>query len=168
VRRLRERGLLMRDDDAWKPRAIPGSLFLLLLLFGLAKIGIGVSRDRPVTLLAVLCVLTAGMAALHWVRTPERSRRGDRALDVLKLRNVALQYTAAREPSRLAPNDLALAVGLYGAGVIATGPLADVHLTLRRQQQTTTDGSSSGSGCSSSSSGCGGGCGGGGCGGCGG
>jgi hypothetical protein len=97
-------------------------------------------------------------------KAPFRSRRGDKALRVLRKRNMGLRQTVVAKPSRVAPDDLSLAVALYGASVLQTGPLVALRQALRPPP---SNDSSSGSSSCSSSGGCGGGCGGGGCGGCG-
>jgi hypothetical protein len=97
-------------------------------------------------------------------KTPFRSRRGDNALRELRSRNMGLRQTVVAKPSRVAPDDLSLAVALYGASVLQTGPLVALRQALRPPP---SNNSSSGSSSCSSGGGCGGGCGGGGCGGCG-
>jgi hypothetical protein len=70
--------------------------------------------------------------------------------------------------SALKSSELVAAIGLFGCGMLAGGPLTKVHEMLPR--------AAGGGGCSSGGGGCGGdgggcgggGCGGGGCGGCGG
>jgi hypothetical protein len=48
----------------------------------------------------------------------------------MKRQNAALQATAARAPNSLAGDDLSLAFALYGAGIFAWGPMADLRQTL--------------------------------------
>jgi uncharacterized protein (TIGR04222 family) len=130
------------------------------LLLGGAKVAVGLSRGRPVELLAALCVLTF-LAALGFLLARSRlSPAGKVTLQSLQAKHSTARQLATSAAGTLAPPDLAMAIGLFGVGMLATGPLAQVHAMLPR--------TSGGGGCSSSSGGCGGGgggCGGGGCGG---
>jgi hypothetical protein len=130
-------------------------------------------------LLAVLLVASAValVCAIRFV--PRRTTAGTR-----RLRELAEQYEPLRTTlwssaaDRLQPNDVAMAVGLWGAAALAVPMLESVasasELRKHRRDDLT---SSSGGGCGSGGSSCGGGggdggggggCGGGGCGGCGG
>ncbi|HJU69040.1 MAG TPA: TIGR04222 domain-containing membrane protein [Gemmatimonadaceae bacterium] len=169
-RKLMDLGLLIPERASWMPRVIPALVLVAVLLLGIAKIMIGVSRDRPVGFLVGLCLLVAGGATWLLVAGPQRSLLGDKVLDRLRSANAGLQQTAAVKPDRLSSDDLGLAVGLFGASAIATGPMGDLSraMTHERAKQTDRRGHSSCSSCGSGCGGgsCGGGCGGG-CGGCG-
>jgi uncharacterized protein (TIGR04222 family) len=163
-RRLQGLGLLVADDERWKLRLTPVIVLGFVLAIGLFKINVGVERGRPVRNLTVLCWVTVAAIVVLVVKAPHRSRRGDAALRLLRSRNMGLRQTVVAKPSRVAPDDLSLAVALYGASVLQTGPLVALRDALRPPPSTD---SSSGSSSCSSGGGCGGGCGGGGCGGCG-
>jgi uncharacterized protein (TIGR04222 family) len=136
------------------------------LLLGLAKIAVGVSRGRPVAYLALLCAATAIAALVFlFVRSP-LSARGKAALDQVKSKCASPMQHSQSAVAALSPNELATAVGLFGVGMLAVGPLAPVHALLPRSCGG-GDASSISGGCGGSG-GCGSGCGGGGCGGCGG
>ncbi len=167
-RQLQELGLIVSDGDAWLARLLPLLLFLCVPLLGVFKIGVGISRGRPVVFLMFACVATVviGLAVLG--RKVQRSRRGDHLLARLKSENAALIVSAARDSSQLTSGDLLLAVGLFGVSILTEGPLSHLVLTLRPPPQASSSGGSCGSSCGGSGSSCGGGCGGGGCGGCGG
>jgi uncharacterized protein (TIGR04222 family) len=139
-----------------------------VLVLGLLKIGVGVARDRPVAFLVIFCVATLVAVVILLATTPRRTRAGDAALDRIRRQHAALRPTAFSAPGSLAPAEFALAVGLFGVGVLAAEPaLAD----LRRAIVPPNQGGTSSCGGSSCSSGDGGGSscgGGGGCGGCGG
>jgi uncharacterized protein (TIGR04222 family) len=149
--KLAARGLLLDADAtsraAWLPMALPAAL----LAFGIAKVMIGLSRDKPVSILVVIMIVVAIASIVAAFATPARALAGDRALAALKARHAH----TARAPR---PDDLPLAVALAGTAVLATTPYGAYHQF--RQP------SSGGNGDSSSSSSCSGG--GGGCGGCGG
>jgi uncharacterized protein (TIGR04222 family) len=145
----------------------PGAALVAILpllavgLLGVAKVLVGLRRDRPVGFLVVL-VVGAGLLSLAVARAGRRrSRRGDDALRQLRRRGDGLRHPTHSS----APADLAMAVALFGVTALAGTPLQALALALRPPAPT------GGSGCSTSSCGAsscgGGGCGGGGCGGCG-
>lgn len=166
--KLKERDLLCNDSNALIGQALPILLMLAVAVVGVIKIYIGLSRNRPVTFLVIATVVTVIVAFAGFARRPQRSHRGDSALDQLKEDNSALEYTASQRADALAGDDFALAVGLFGMGVLSGGPLADLQFALRPPPAAVGSGSSCSSGSSCGGSSCGGGCGGGGCGGCGG
>jgi len=136
------------------------------LLFGLAKVFVGVSRDRPVTFL----VLGLALFAYVGVKTAMPGRRtgkGDALLRQLKKRLHALETTATHAPQQLSGADMMLAYGVFGGALLGTSALALMMPSYQRQIIAAQIGSSScgASSCGSSCSSCGGGCGGG-CGGC--
>jgi uncharacterized protein (TIGR04222 family) len=163
--RLESLGLLIASAERWKLAAYPAIILGFLLLIGIVKVIVGVSRDRPVGNLVLLCVMTVAAIFFFLGSTPRRSVRGEQALANLRVRNSGLRITVAANPARVAPDDFSLAVALFGATVIQTGPHVSLRIALTPKR--TSDSTSSSSSCSSGG-GCGGGCGGGGCGGCGG
>jgi uncharacterized protein (TIGR04222 family) len=163
--RLTGLGLLIGGSEGLKTRLVPTIVVGAVLLVGLVKIQIGIARDRPTGLLSMLCVITGVVMFLFLTRPPKRTKRGDAALRFLRSRNMGLRQTVVAKPSRVAPDDFSLAVALYGATIIQTGPLVSLQQVLRPKPAEASSGGSSCSSCSSGS--CSGGCGGGGCGGCG-
>lgn len=154
-RELVDRGLLIDRASAWQLRAWQTAPYLLLVLFGAIKWEIGTLRDKPVGILTVLLVVTAIFALIRFAAVDRRTAAGVEAL-----------REARRQSDRLrrAPinDETALAVALFGTGVLAGSYLSPFH-QMRSSSNNGSDGGSS----SSSDSGSGG-CGGGGCGGCGG
>jgi uncharacterized protein (TIGR04222 family) len=165
--RLEAPGLIVSNADARRYRFTNLMIFLSVMAFGLIKIYIGISRDRPAGFLIMLVGLTV-IIALVFGRRPHRTRLGDKALDQLREENAALQATARTRPQQLAGSDVALALGLFGVEALAfqDGGWSDLKRTLNSSPPSTSGAMSCGG--SSCGSGCGGGCGGGGCGGCGG
>jgi uncharacterized protein (TIGR04222 family) len=167
--RLKAMGLLVDDATAWAVRFWPTFLVLLLAGFAAVKIAVGLSRGKPVLFLALALAATVAVALVGFARRPHRSIRGDQLLEQLKEEHAALEYTASRQPAGLAGTDLPLAMGLFGMGVLAAGPLADLRTALKPPVTSGGCGGGCASGCGGGGGGCGGGgCGGGGCGGCGG
>ncbi len=163
-RKLMSLGLLESGETTWKLRVAPAAVVGVVVLLGVVKMSIGASRQRPVVFLGLLTFIAVLEALWFFRRPPWRSLTGDSVVAALKARYSALAETAKAQSERVTPDDLALAVGLYGASVLVSGPLHRFGRALAPPVQSSD--SSSTSSCSSGSSGCGGG-GGGGCGGCG-
>lgn len=126
-----------------------------VLLFGLAKIVVGLERDRPVGFLVVLTIATAVLGLVILLHRPTRTGAGDAALDRYRQR----QGRAARAP-RAVGDEVLIAFALGGGAALA----GTSHEAYGRAMRASA---SDGSGCGSSGDGGGDG-GGGGCGGCGG
>jgi uncharacterized protein (TIGR04222 family) len=171
--RLRELELLVSEEQAWMARLIPLFIVLSVAFLGVLKILDGLSRNRPVIFLVLFCIITVVVAFVGFGRAIHRSRRGDRALDRLRKSNVALEYSRRWRPETLAGDDVVLALGLFGMGVVAGGALAKLQTALKPPHTPVSSGGCGSTGCGGGGGGCGGGgggCGGGGggCGGCGG
>jgi uncharacterized protein (TIGR04222 family) len=170
--RLSHLGLMLSPFYREVLRLVRGLPLLLLLVVGIIKIGIGISRDRPVAFLVLASILTAGATVFWFVRVPRTSWRGDRVLRTLRHEHSALQFASRRVREQAAPADAAMSVALFGMPALAFG--ADLANVLEPPRQvpisSSGGGGSGGDGSSSSSSSCGGSSssGGGGCGGCGG
>lgn len=152
-RRLIASGLLMDRGAARRLGLIAALPFIGLFLFGIAKLLIGLSRDKPVGILTVFLIITF-VAIL--IRTFAVDRRTDGAVEAIASARVR------HERLRRAPtvDETGRAVALFGTTVLAGSAFAALH-QMRAQ-------SDSGSGGGGDGGGDGGGCGGGGCGGCGG
>lgn len=157
--------LLVPRQHVQRVRRVQALLFTALLGLGVAKIAVGLSRGRPIGFLLVACVVTLILLIYFLTRPPVRSRRGDRVVEQLKDKNVALMWVAGHQPHRLATADVALAVALFGGEALG-GTVTAIGLPshLRAARRESAGGGHSCSSCGGS--GCGGG-GGGGCGGCG-
>jgi predicted Ser/Thr protein kinase len=80
LERLRGLGLVLSQEQALVARGVSALMMLGLAAFGVVKIGVGLSQGEPVGFLALLCLFAVGVALLFLVRSPYRSRRGDRVL----------------------------------------------------------------------------------------
>jgi uncharacterized protein (TIGR04222 family) len=166
--RLIQRGLLQAGPPT--VRAALASLVMAApLLLGVAKIAVGLSRGRPVEILIALCIFTF-VAALAFLFARSRLTTAGRVtLDSLQAKHTTSKQLAESSAAKLSPTELAMAIGLFGASMLAVGPLAQVHAMLPRNSgggdfSAGSYGGGCGGGCGG---GGGGGCGGGGCGGCG-
>jgi hypothetical protein len=140
---------------------VPVTLMSIVLITGFIKIGIGVSRDKPVGFLIFLSVVT-GVLLILFCRPGLRTSQGSSTLNAMREANTSLQSNAAISLTTLAAADVALAFALWGPSMLTGLRLTPLHDML------IASGGSVGSGCGSGGGCGGGGCGGGGCGGCGG
>lgn len=145
------------------------ALVFALFTFGAIKVAVGISRNKPVLFLSLMAAGALVVGLLTFARPARRSGRGERALRMLRDQHRALETTARRDPERLTSDDLGLAIGLYGLGILTVGPLADLRATVQQSGAASSGwyGCGTGGSCGGGDGG-GAGCGGGGCGGCGG
>lgn len=156
---LRARGLLLGSGQRWLFGLYCALPFAAVTALGIAKISIGIARDRPVGFLMLLTFLTGAATVMLLTSRPERSRAGQRTLGELERR-----HAHARRAPR--DSDIAIAVALAGTAVLAGTAYADFHEFRTPSSGSTgssSDSSSDSDSCSSDSGGSGcGGCGGGG------
>jgi uncharacterized protein (TIGR04222 family) len=145
LRALVTRGLLLAPADAAKAALQPVLPLALVLLLGLAKIAVGLSRDKPIGILAFLCAVTGAIVLITAFKRPQRTRAGDALLRELNERYARI----ARAPR---DSELALAVALVGTAALAGSAFDAYHQA--RQGSGSGDGGSSGDG--DGGSGCGG------------
>jgi uncharacterized protein (TIGR04222 family) len=166
--RLQAWGLLMPTDTITASQLIPFLIMLGATFFGVVKIMVGISREKPVGFLIAMVVVSAVISVLFLMRT-RRTRAGDDVLKQMRQQQQPL-ISSPGEPSRLSGDGLIMAAALFGLPAIAAGELAIIPDAWKYRNGPPTTGGGSGCG-SSGGSGCGGGggggCGGGGCGGCG-
>ncbi|XZE55007.1 TIGR04222 domain-containing membrane protein [Planctomycetaceae bacterium SH139] len=149
----------------------------LLLLLGIARCAVGVTRDRPVGFLVVLLIVTGITFIAFWVSFPRRTRLGDQFIKRLQD-----QYPKSKRDKKEIDDlnnkgyettpemDAPFLMGLYGAAFMsqfAIGEDASFYNSLKSQAGNMSGGDG-GAIFGGSDGGGGGGCGGGGCGGCGG
>jgi uncharacterized protein (TIGR04222 family) len=171
--RLRRLGYLATPAQQRAAGHAPWFVWWPLLLLGLAKVAVGVSRERPVLLLVLLVLAVFILGGVLWQGAPPHlTRLGEGALAQWRARTGTLRTNALADAGALSPRDLTLAVALFGATALAGPALAEARdLLVPKGADGGGGGSSSGGSCSSSTdssggSSCGsscGGCGGGGC-----
>jgi uncharacterized protein (TIGR04222 family) len=183
---LEGQGLLIPAARGASAQLVCTLVALTVPAVGVAKILVGLWRDRPIGYLAAMVVISVPVALLLFARRPHRTRRGDLALDHLRtthgdLKSRVRRLVSATTPAAAAGDPaLALGMGLFGLALLDGTDLSSLKRVLTPQGGR-ADGSGSGcggGGCGTScggggggGGGCGGGgggCGGGGCGGCGG
>ncbi|MGO1070130.1 TIGR04222 domain-containing membrane protein [Lysobacter sp. CA199] len=144
---LRRNGWWMTAQREWQVRLIGNLPPLALTVFGVAKIAIGLIRDKPVGFLCVLVFLAGFLTLGRLLLSQLRTRAGDWIL-----------HDASRG---LAGADMVRRAALMGTiGLVGTD-CSEYH-TLRTpvSSGSSGDSGSGGSGCSGGGGSCGGGCGG--------
>lgn len=153
------KGLWLDEAGAWRARWWSALPWLLLGGFGAAKIGVGISRGKPVAFLVILSIITVVVGLILLLKRPGRTRAGDRALAEARVQHArAIRAPRAQETG--------LAVALLGTAALSGTAWASYHQSRVPPSSSSSDSGSSGSDSGSSDSG--GDSGGGGCGGCGG
>lgn len=150
-RRLADAGQIMDRDELRSIRFWAVLPYLALITFGGMRLIIGIQHGRPVGFLILLMVATAIFALIRYFSIDRRTESGRAVAKAAQTRHDRLKRAPTGE-------ETALAVALFGTGVLAASPLNDFH-RLRSSDGGGTSSSDSSGGCG------GGGCGGGGCGG---
>ncbi len=164
--RLAAEGLLLSQGSRLIANVLSVLILGMVMIMGLAKVAVGISRDKPVGFLIFGLILSLIILIVIVAYPPRRTPKGDRLLR-------SRQLSSSRASQSRSPGDfdtsLMLAVALVGTDALAgtewsslRGPLMDRHI-----HQSSDWGSSHSCGSSCGGASCGGG-GGGGCGGCGG
>jgi uncharacterized protein (TIGR04222 family) len=164
-RKLRSRSLFTTEElKSMAHRTIAIGVAIVLMI-GLTRIVIGISRDKPVAFLVLMGVL--GIPAIVRAGQPGRlSRRGHAYLDSVRTR-----WKELRHPTAEGDWSPTLAAGVFGVGVLAGTEWSPVADTFRRARSHSYSGTTGACGAACGGGGDGGGGGGGcggGCGGCGG
>jgi uncharacterized protein (TIGR04222 family) len=164
ARRIEEqlvsRALLMERGAARTLGLYAAIPLMLLIALGLAKLQVGIARDRPVGFLIAFLIASVVALLFRVFGTDRRTKAGIAVLKDVQQRSERLK----RAPTS---DETGTAVALFGTAVLVGSPLAELHRMRQGSGDSGsgwTDSSSSGDGSSSDG---GSGCGGGGCGGCG-
>jgi uncharacterized protein (TIGR04222 family) len=111
--------LLASESSVRRARGLQLLLFGALLALGAARVAVvkaGGVPSRPSDFFVFwLWIVAAWLMAHVRPRPPCRSRRGDRLLEQLRAKNIALLWKLREQPHRLPAKDFALAVALFGA-----------------------------------------------------
>ena len=154
--RLQGLKLLVTSPQSWQAQLYPALLIGALLALGVAKIVVGISRDKPVGYLFFLCLIITFIGLSLWKNPIHRSRYGDK-----HLKNICQGMSSTQVP-QTDPQFL-LSFALFGSTVLAYHQ-TEMLASLKDVFMPPSSGDGDGGGCGGG--GCGGGCGG--CGGCGG
>ena len=86
---------LIPSDNRWlKARTVSALVMLAVVVLGVMKIFVGLSRNRPVSFLVVLCIIAGFITLSVFKSRPARTRLGEQALKQLQDESAALQMAA--------------------------------------------------------------------------
>jgi uncharacterized protein (TIGR04222 family) len=157
---LESKGLVLPPRARGRARWRPLLIALIPAVLGVTKIGVGISRGKPVGFLMMLTAATIIVAFVTVGRRVWQSRRGAALLS--KLTNTHSALKDLRQPNHVSTCDpMLLSIALFGPVVLHTTTFAHLAPLMGSRIQSTDSSTSCGSSC-----GGGGGGGGGGCGGC--
>ena len=145
---LARRGLVPSDGEIARFRIRAAAILAVVVAFGLGKLALGLSRERPVGYLTVLLLVTIVLGIVLLARQPSRNRAGDALLS-------RVRHDQARALRAPLSEEIPLAFAFGGTAALAGRPY---RVVLSQGGDSSSDSSSGDSG--------GGGDGGGGCGGC--
>jgi uncharacterized protein (TIGR04222 family) len=152
--KLIRKNLLYSEDESRARRKVPLLMFSAVLALGIAKLGVGIARGRPVGILVFVLIL--GLIGWVVLLSLKRGRTplGNRVLRELAAEHAALRTTASAEGSlpTLSGPEVALAVALFGTAALATTQMA----SMRQYLQTPPPVSSTSGGLVGGDCGCGG------------
>jgi len=161
--RLEAQGLVASEAQWQLIRWIPWAILMAAPVIGVIKIGVGISRERPVGFLVILCILSVVAGFAFFASGSRRTRYGTRILEGMRSR-YGHRTAGGTLTWRANPEQMLMGVALFGLPMLASTE----HATFARILRPATSGGDAGVVASSCGGGGGGGCGGGGCGGCGG
>lgn len=145
--RLRRGGLLLRPDELNRLRWLSIAPLAALLLLGLYRERAGAALGEPTGYLVILMVVTLALAIWRFFASDPRTRAGLAAIAEERARAAR----AARAPQ---PDEVALAVALFGTGVLVGTPWEPLH-ALRQHSGSVESGGDSGDACADAGGGCG-------------
>ncbi|HZI04624.1 MAG TPA: TIGR04222 domain-containing membrane protein, partial [Archangium sp.] len=130
---LRRRGFLMNPEVAERYGKYPKVLYFGAALgLGVLKLGVGLSRGRPVGFLVMLLFIATLFGFWILGGEPRRTRKGDQALAKLREGNEALRTTAKADGAwgTMSSGSVAMAVALFGTGLLVASGMGDLRTYL--------------------------------------
>ncbi len=118
--RLRRQGLMLRPEQLNRLRLLSITPFAGLLALGIYRQRAVSTLGEPTGFLVALLVLTAALAVIRWVRFDRRSAAGIAAVKDLRA-------NSARLRSAPPAGEAAMAVALFGTGVLVGTPWEPAH-----------------------------------------
>lgn len=125
IARLRRDGLMLAPDALAFLRWAVAMPFLPLFALGLYRQRLDSTADGPIGLLGLLLALTVSLAVIRVFRTDRRTRGGIAALEAVRAKAKTLREAPGAD-------EAALAVALFGTGVLVGTAWEPVH-TMRQQ-----------------------------------
>lgn len=162
-RSLVKKGLVETGPSFMMARLWPLAVLCPVLLLGLIKLMVGISREKPVGFLFIGIAMVVATMCWLAISQPRCTIAGQRLLQQLKRANNDGQEVMEIHGADGLNNDLAFSVALLGVAV-ALSPKDPISQLFAAPEWNASGSSSSSTGCAATGCG-GGGCGGGGCGG---
>lgn len=131
-RRLQDLGLLMTDDRA--ARVFPFAIMALVLVVGVIKYFVGFSGQVDSRFLVMCWLMSVFVAVGSFAFPLPRSRRGDRLLIKLRQDHAELGSQVKLGANKLSGREMALVVGLFGAGLLNESPKPEMAKVLTNSQ----------------------------------
>lgn len=126
--RLRRSGLMLWPEDFARLRWISITPYAAIFLIGLYRQRADAALNEPTDILVVLLGLTAALAVIRFVKSDPRTASGIEAVRRLRDQN----ELGARLPR---PDEAALAVALFGTGVLVGTPWEGINAMRRNDAQ---------------------------------
>jgi uncharacterized protein (TIGR04222 family) len=150
---LQRFGLLMSPSQLFKAKFFSALMIAVLLALGVFKIFVGISHNKPVGYLFLLCFLISVIGLCFLLITPHRTRYGNRILEELRTKLSHSTTFSHTNP------ELSLAVALLGTTVLIDSEFSGLKQILTPSNSGgdfNVDGGGCGSGCGGGCGGCGG------------
>lgn len=157
---LAERGFVFRPSQLTRLSWFAALPMLLMLIAGVIKVCIGISRDKPVIFLIVCLFVSVLVLCLRVSSIRKRTAAGEALWDRLRHKQRVNPLVEREGRHVLDPTLAAMTVAIVGSTALATPSYQPLHAVIYRQAPGSSGGCGTG-GCGSSSGGggCGGGCG---------
>jgi uncharacterized protein (TIGR04222 family) len=170
-RNLESAGFMLSSGQRSQIQLIVAAPLVLMMLIGVAKVFIGLERERPVAFLVMALVVSLIVLCVVLSKVARRTLAGEAAWKQMAKPAMAPRLKESEPALPEAGHLAAMAVALVGTSALAGAGYEPLYQTVHRPQASSSSGCGS-SGCGASGcgggGGDGGGDGGGGCGGCGG
>src|SRR5262249_15627011 len=108
--KLRDARLMVSAPAKWLGIGLPLALVVLVIWFGVHKIGVGMDRHRPVVFLVMACVATGAVGLVAFARPLLRTTAGDAYLEALKKQYQPLKLKVRTELDAVPSDQLAMAL----------------------------------------------------------
>ncbi|MBE9229333.1 TIGR04222 domain-containing membrane protein, partial [Phormidium sp. LEGE 05292] len=138
--RLQQLGLMLTPFQIKLVQVLSTLPILVVLLLGIAKIIVGIWRDKPVGYLTFFCVITAWIG-LMFLQVPDRTSYAEQVI-----KNLQSEYGSILSKSKFVPlssSELAFAFALFGSSVLAGTSLIDLYNLLTPKIFTSTNANTS-------------------------
>lgn len=164
------KGLIMTSSQRSLTRLVAMLPVLGLMAFGVAKVVVGLGRDKPVLFLVLLLLVCVGFLIVRNSKIRHRTKAGEQLWQQLRAGRKEIRSQLAQPDQAGNATTIPMAVAVLGTAAVAPTAHADFLTYQKAMENAGRTGANHSGGCGTGcgGSGCGGGGCGGGCGGCGG